>query len=60
MKYENEKIMHMKLHEQFTLSNRIDRILKVPGGWIYTMILETGTGGYSLSSCFVPNPQEQS
>ena len=51
--------MNMKLHEEFALSNGLglDRILKVPDGWIYTFILETGTGGYSMSSCFVSNPQ---
>lgn len=28
-------------------------VLRVPGGWIYTRFAETGTGGYSMSSCFV-------
>jgi len=29
-------------------------VLRVPGGWIYTFYSESGTGGYDMSSCFVP------
>lgn len=29
-------------------------VLRVPGGWIYTKHSESGAGGYSISSCFVP------
>lgn len=33
-------------------------ILRVPGGWIYTRFSENGTGGYNMSSCFVPFDNE--
>ena len=33
-------------------------VLRVPGGWIYTRFCENGTGGYDMSSCFVPFDNE--
>ena len=53
--YERErKAMYaMKMHDQIELWNGLD-ILRVPGGWIYITSSENGTGGYDMSSCFVP------
>lgn len=44
----------MELHEEAETGVSGVRIMRVPGGWIYSQLVETGTGGYSLSSCFVP------
>lgn len=33
-------------------------VLRVPGGWIYTRFTENGTGGYDMSSCYVPFDNE--
>ena len=40
-------VIHMGTPEPY-------EILRVPGGWIYTRFCENGTGGYDMSSCFVP------
>ena len=44
-------ILHLNCKESW-------EILRVPGGWIYTRFCENGTGGYDMSSCFVPFDNE--
>jgi len=48
------EIYNMKLHEILSLSYQSIRVIRVPGGWIYESYSENGTGGYDLTSCFVP------
>ena len=47
-----ENIYNMKIHDSLRISKGLD-VLRVPGGWIYTIYDENGTGWYSTSSCFV-------
>ena len=49
----NKALYDMKLHARIDLSNTLD-VIRVPGGWIYRTSIENGTGGYDLSTCFVP------
>ena len=51
------EIYKMKLHETLMLDDCL-LITRVPGGWIYEISAETGTGGYSLTSVFVPYNNE--
>ena len=46
-------IYKMKLHDELELHNSL-HILRVPGGWIYRNDCENGTGGWSMTSVFVP------
>lgn len=52
-----DEIYKMELHESLHHEDGFS-VLRVPGGWIYTSYSETGTGGYSQSSCFVPFDNE--
>ena len=45
-------IYDMALNEEIGLS-REQRVLRVPGGWIYITDTESG-GGWSSTSCFIP------
>lgn len=49
---DTDSLYNMK--EGSVLNTGLYEILRVPGGWIYSRFEETGTGGYSISSCFVP------
>jgi len=49
-------VYEMKLHEQIAINNERDGVigvLRVPGGWIYSIILK-GRGSEGLNSVFVP------
>ena len=50
---ELDLIYKMELHDALQFDDY--EMLRVPGGWIYTRFTETGTGGYSCTSCFVRN-----
>jgi len=53
----DEVIYGMKLNQ----TEQVDKdvwVRRVPGGWLYETCVETGTGGYSLSTCFVPYDNE--
>ncbi len=46
-------IYDLKLHKEYGITNDI-RVLRVPGGWIYTTSSENVTGDFAATSCFVP------
>jgi len=49
------ELLAMNMHETLELNGPENvQILRVPGGWIYTTYVENGTGGYDMSSVFVP------
>lgn len=47
------ELLAMDIHDELT-PHELLTILRVPGGWIYTVFCENGTGGFDMSSCFVP------
>lgn len=47
-----DKLYGMKLHD--ILHQGDYEILRVPGGWVYTRFTESGAGGNTPSSSFVP------
>ena len=48
-------LYQMQMHEVLhTNSQEAYEIMRVAGGWIYTRFCENGTGGYDMSTCFVP------
>ena len=51
-----EDIYKMALHDN--LENKYQDIVRVPGGWVYVFYADSGTGGYNVSSCFVPYSEE--
>ena len=51
-----KELLDMEIHEEVAI-DRFRDILRVPGGWLYTNSCETGTGGYDMTSCFVPERQ---
>jgi len=51
-------LMDMEIGEAFHVEYY--EVLRVPGGWVYTRFSENGTGGYEMSSCFVPIPPANS
>jgi len=55
----NKTIYDLKLHESITLENGVTKVIRVPGGWIYTNSwVEYGgldnTPAVGLSSVFIP------
>jgi len=54
------KLRDMPLHGVLTIGAdcEVMRVMRVTGGWIYTTYQKNGTGGFNLSSCFVPQPEE--
>jgi len=50
-----EDLYLLKLHEVIHI-NEGCTVMRVIGGWVYESFIENGTGGYSISSCFVPEP----
>lgn len=49
-----EDLKNMKIHDRLNLQKGVTEVLRVPNGWVYTTYIENGTGGYDMSSCFVP------
>lgn len=49
----NENIFKMNLHDEI-LFYRENKVLRVPGGWIYFCEAQVGDGTVSVSTCFVP------
>ena len=48
-----EKLRDMKLHEELYIN--VYRVMRVAGGWIYTIDTgESSSGSISISSVFVP------
>lgn len=47
-------IYGMGLGERLHTDKGLYEIVRVPGGWIYSVFSDNGTGGYYVSSCFVP------
>jgi len=55
----DREIYNMGLHDTLELTGPENiQMLRVPGGWIYSIYVENGTGGYDMSSCFVPRNNE--
>jgi len=59
-----QELEEMRLHEVLTPNQSENiRIMRVPGGWIYTDYTPMSTGGqcqdHMPTSVFVPNPKEQ-
>lgn len=53
------ELYQMKIHEIKHLTGTESyEVICVPGGWIYTRFIENGTGGYDMSSCFVPRDDD--
>ena len=52
-----KELKEMKLHETVWLKNGTLKIVRVPGGWVYTNALTSDFDKPRLiSSCFVPDP----
>ena len=52
-----EKLRDMKLHEELYIN--VYRVMRVVGGWIYTIDTgESSSGSISVSSVFVPYSQD--
>lgn len=45
-------VYDMDLHDRVYFQDTA--ITRVPGGWIYTVVTDTGAGGFAPSSVFVP------
>lgn len=60
---EIQEMINMDIHDSYFTFN-VDggegdyEYTRVPGGWIYSKTVENGTGGFDMSSCFVPIPDK--
>ena len=53
-----DELYEMKLHDVITPKGpEAISILRVPGGWVYSIFVET-EGGYDVSNTFVPYDNE--
>ena len=44
----------MKLHDEYIPSMGASPVIRVPGGWIYTINTKQPDNSFRISSCFVP------
>ena len=51
-----DKLVNLKFGESINLGTERNSaiMMRVPGGWIFTTMYSSGTGGLNTSACFVP------
>lgn len=55
MKFSQAELYELELHKVETI-NDSTTVMRVVGGWVYSIFTENGIGGAAMSSSFVPEP----